>query len=74
MQTTLEKYDLVRVKNAKLTDLEQETLEKTNYLLKKAQMQIEEQEDDIKRLNELMLYAKCVSIRDNQVEEKVKII
>jgi hypothetical protein len=34
-------------------------------------MQMEEQEDDIKHLNELMLYAKCVSIRDMQVEQKV---
>jgi hypothetical protein len=49
-----------------------ETLEKSNYLLTKAQSQLEEQEDEIKHLNELMLYAKCVSIRDNQVEQKVK--
>jgi Trichohyalin-plectin-homology domain len=34
-------------------------------------MQLEEQEDDIKHLNELMLYAKCVSIREKQVEQKV---
>ena len=46
-------------------------MEKSNYLLTKATMQLEEQEDEIKHLNELMLYAKCVSIRDNQVEQKV---
>jgi hypothetical protein len=50
-----------------------ETREKSNYLLSKAQMQMEEQEDDIKHLNELMLYAKCVSIRDKQVEQKVNL-
>ncbi|KAJ3361138.1 hypothetical protein HDU91_004070 [Kappamyces sp. JEL0680] len=65
------KYDSQRAKNAKLSDLDKETLEKSNYLLTKAQMQLEEQEDDIKHLNELMLYAKCVSIRDKQVEQKV---
>ena len=67
----MEKYDQQRAKNAKLAELDKETLEKSNYLLTKAQMQIEEQEDDIKHLNELMLYAKCVSIRDNQLEQKV---
>ena len=67
----MEKYDIERAKNAKLSDLDKETLEKSNYLLTKAQAQLEEQEDDIKHLNELMLYAKCVTIRDNQVEQKV---
>ncbi|KAJ3276655.1 Cilia- and flagella-associated protein 45 [Terramyces sp. JEL0728] len=62
----MEKHDVLRAKNAKLSELDRETLEKANHLLSKAQMQIEEQEDDIKHLNELMLYAKCVSIRDNQ--------
>jgi len=36
-------------------------------------LQLEEQEDEIKHLNELMLYAKCVSIRDLQVAEKAYI-
>ena len=67
----MEKYDIQRAKNAKMSDLDKETLEKSNYLLTKAQAQLEEQEDEIKHLNELMLYAKCVTIRDNQVEQKV---
>jgi hypothetical protein len=67
----MEQYDQKRAANQKLSDLEQEAKEKSNYLLAKAQQQLEEQEDDIKHLNELMLYAKCVSIRDIQVNEKV---
>jgi Trichohyalin-plectin-homology domain len=66
----MEEYDQKRLENAKLSDLERETKSKANYLLAKAQIQIEEQEDDIKHMNELMLYAKCVAIRDTQVEEK----
>eukprot|EP00842_Homolaphlyctis_polyrhiza_P004369 jgi/Hompol1/4933/HPOL_004045-RA len=66
----MEHYDHQRTANAKLNDLEREAKDRSNYLLAKAQMQIEEQEDDIKHMNELMLYAKCVSIRDTQVEEK----
>ena len=70
-KSKFEEHDHKRSANEKLSELEQEAKDKSNYLLAKAQMQLEEQEDDIKHLNELMLYAKCVSIRDIQVEEKV---
>lgn len=66
----MEAYNTKRLMNAKLSDLDRETREKSQYLLAKAQHQIEEQEDDIKHMNELMLYAKCVAIRDTQVLEK----
>ncbi|KAJ3297195.1 Cilia- and flagella-associated protein 45 [Borealophlyctis nickersoniae] len=69
-KTIMEHYDHTRTANAKLSFLEQEAKDKSNYLLTKAQIQLEEQEDEIKHLNELMLYAKCVAIRDTQVEEK----
>jgi hypothetical protein len=67
----MEQYDHQRSQNAKLSELDQETKDKSNYLLAKAQMQLEEQEDEIKHMNELILYAKCVAIRDAQVDEKV---
>ncbi|KAJ1549540.1 Cilia- and flagella-associated protein 45 [Cladochytrium tenue] len=66
----MEEYDHQRTQNSKLTDIEKEAKEKSNYLLAKAQMQLEEQEDEIKHMNEMMLYAKCVAIRDAQVDEK----
>ncbi|KAJ3213755.1 Cilia- and flagella-associated protein 45 [Dinochytrium kinnereticum] len=66
----MEEFDHQRSQNAKLSALEKEAKDKSNYLLAKAQMQLEEQEDEIKHMNELMLYAKCVAIRDAQVEEK----
>ncbi|KAJ3338966.1 Cilia- and flagella-associated protein 45 [Gonapodya sp. JEL0774] len=66
----MEESERQRTTNKELSDLERETREKNNYLLAKAQMQLDEQEDEIKHMNELMLYAKCVAIRDAQVEEK----
>jgi hypothetical protein len=72
-QAKMEEYDQKRSSNAKLSELEQEARAKADYLLAKANMQLEEQEDDIKHLNELMLYAKCVAIRDIQVDEKTMI-
>lgn len=42
-------------------------------MLEKAREQMEEQEDEIKKLNELILNAKCHAIRDAQLVEKVEI-
>eukprot|EP00958_Prasinococcus_capsulatus_P025322 scaffold4218_cov188-Prasinococcus_capsulatus_cf.AAC.1 len=33
---------------------------------------MEEQMDDVKRMNQMMLYSRCVNIRDQQVLEKQK--
>merc|ERR1712212_577949 len=62
-----------RKQNEKLNDLEQEAREKSQYLLQKAREQMEEQEDEIKKLNETILNAKCHAIRDAQVLEKAEI-
>lgn len=31
---------------------------------------MDEQLDDVKQMNQMMLYAQCVAVRDRQVEEK----
>lgn len=67
-------YEAQRRIHERLSDLDQEAAEKNNYLLAKARQQIDEEQDEVKYLNEQMLYAKCVSIRDAQVEEKKQII
>ncbi|KAJ3046952.1 Cilia- and flagella-associated protein 45 [Rhizophlyctis rosea] len=69
----MEHHDHLRASTQKLSTYDQEAKQKSNYLLAKAQLQLEEQEDEIKHMNELMLYAKCVAIRDAQVEEKQQI-
>ncbi|TPX50058.1 hypothetical protein SeMB42_g00426 [Synchytrium endobioticum] len=66
----MEQYDRERTANAALSELEQEARDRSQHLLAKAHAQLDEQEDDIKKLNELILYAKCVAIRDAQIEEK----
>lgn len=38
--------------------------------LSRAQQLLQEQKDDVKRMNQMMLYSKCVTIRDAQLEEK----
>lgn len=66
----MKRQDLNRKKNEKLSELEEEEREKGEYLRKKANEQLQEQEDEIKKLNELILNAKCHAIRDAQIVEK----
>uniref|UniRef100_A0A183BE53 Cilia- and flagella-associated protein 45 n=1 Tax=Echinostoma caproni TaxID=27848 RepID=A0A183BE53_9TREM len=69
----MRKYDLARTKNAKLTDLEEEARKQAEVLLQKALEQRQDQEDEIKALNELILNAKIQAIRDEQILEKQQI-
>lgn len=69
----MRKYDLARTKNARLTDLEEEARKQAEVLLQKALEQRQDQEDEIKALNELILNAKIQAIRDEQILEKQQI-
>jgi len=66
----MKQLDVTRQKNAKLNDLEEEAKEKQEHLLAKANEMRQEQEDEIKHLNEVILNAKCHAIRDAQILEK----
>ena len=44
--------------------------EKSDGLLTKAQQIMDEDHDDVKHMNQMMLYSKCVTIRDAQLLEK----
>ncbi|XP_072165777.1 cilia- and flagella-associated protein 45-like [Diadema setosum] len=66
----MQALDRKRQKNEKLSELEEEAKQQGEYLLAKAREQQEEQEDEIKHLNELILNAKCHAIRDAQILEK----
>ena len=42
---------------------------KDSSLLNKAQKQLDEEIDDVKHMNQMVLYSKVVTIRDKQLEE-----
>jgi hypothetical protein len=42
-------------------------------LLSRAKQAMEEEHDDVKHINQMILYAKCVTVRDAQILEKKKI-
>ncbi|CAF0760768.1 unnamed protein product [Brachionus calyciflorus] len=69
----IQKYDDDRKKNEKLEEIDELAKEEAEYLLKKANELRQEDEDEIKRLNELILNAKVHAIRDAQVLEKQQI-
>ena len=51
------------------TQVEAEIKEKELGLLSKAQMQLDEEHDDVKHMNQMCMYSKIVTIRDKQLVE-----
>merc|ERR1711871_991919 len=59
-------------KHTKKTESEELQIAKGNATLAKAVTQLDEELDDVKKMNQMMSYAKCVTIRDAQIGEKVE--
>jgi hypothetical protein len=51
------------------TDIEQAQRNKDVGILSKAQSQLDEELDDVKHMNQMVLYSKVVTIRDKQLDE-----
>ncbi|MEE6491579.1 hypothetical protein FKM82_016269 [Ascaphus truei] len=66
----MKQKEMRRHKNEKLSELEAEAQERAQHLLQRANMLRMEQEDEIKKMNEMTLNAKCHAIRDAQLLEK----
>jgi len=69
----MQELDAERQAQVGLNDLEEETKKENEHLLENARKLRMEQEDEIKRLSELILSAKCHAIRDAQMSEKAEI-
>merc|ERR1719291_1516371 len=46
------------------------TSSQANSVLRKAKQMLDEEMDDVKHMNQMMLYSKIVTIRDAQIQEK----
>ncbi|XP_066465175.1 cilia- and flagella-associated protein 45 [Eleutherodactylus coqui] len=66
----MKQKEMLRKKNEKLSDLEEEAQQRAQYLLQRANTMRMEKEDEIKKLNEIILNAKCHAIRDAQILER----
>lgn len=63
--------DLDKERANKMPATEQQTIDKNKAdgLLTKAQQMLDEHHDDVKHMNQMMLYSKVVTIRDKQLQE-----
>ena len=61
--------DKERANKMPLTEQQILDKEKADGLLTKAQQILDEDHDDVKHMNQIMLYSKVVTIRDRQLEE-----
>jgi len=59
-----------RKKQAMFADSQKEGGAKRNGVLERAKQMLDEDMDDVKHMNQMMLYSKVVTIRDAQVQEK----
>merc|ERR1712087_492230 len=59
-----------RKKNALLADKEKDGRAQKNSVLERAKQMLDEDMDDVKHMNQMMLYSKIVTIRDAQIQEK----
>ncbi|XP_050921310.1 cilia- and flagella-associated protein 45 [Lates calcarifer] len=66
--------DLSRKENHALTELELEARDRAQRLVERANALRMEQEDEIKKLNQLILGAQCQATRDAQIQEKKQIL
>ncbi|XP_062898311.1 cilia- and flagella-associated protein 45-like isoform X2 [Mobula hypostoma] len=65
--------EMERQKNERLTDVEEAARDRALYLLEKANSMRLEQEDEIRKINQTIVGAKCHAIRDAQILEKDQI-
>ncbi len=62
--------DKDRAKKQPASDMEVINKHKSKGILAHAEKQMDEQIDEVKKMNEMMVYSKCVTIRDRQLEEQ----
>ena len=65
--------DKNRASKLPATDVEQREAQKAQGLLSKAQQQLDEEHDDVKHMNQMVLYSKVVTIRDKQLDENKRL-
>ena len=69
----MQTMDQLRATKVKPTDFQQNEKNKADTLLSKAQKKLDEEMDDVKHMNQMVLYSKVVTIRDKQLEENKRL-
>lgn len=66
--------DRSRTDKFHLSDIDKENMSKNKTLLSQAKQMMDEEEDAVKEMNKMVLYAKVATIRDRQLDEQKRIV
>jgi hypothetical protein len=69
LRDKIKAFDQTRTKKLPPTVYQKEAKEKNETLLTKAEKAMDEELDDVKHMNKMVLYAKCATVRDRQLTE-----
>ena len=69
----MQQMDATRAAKVKPSDFQVAEKNKAETLLSKARKKLDEDMDDVKHMNQMVLYSKVVTIRDKQLEENKKL-
>lgn len=69
----MRQMDKERANKLPPSEFQVEENKKKTGLLKTAQQALDEEKDDVKTMNQMVLYSKCVTIRDKQIEEQKRL-
>ena len=64
------KLEQEKKKEVPLTDIQLDEKQKKEGIIKRAHEILNEQEDDVKDMNKMVMYTKCVTVRDKQLIER----
>jgi len=67
------KLEQEKKKEVPLTDIQLDEKQKKEGIIKRAHEILNEQEDDVKDMNKMVMYTKCVTVRDKQLIERKQI-
>ena len=69
----MQELDAQRASKVQPTEFQVGEKQKHDTLLSKAQKRMDEDMDDVKHMNQMVLYSKVVTIRDKQLEENKRL-
>ncbi|CAI2365973.1 unnamed protein product [Moneuplotes crassus] len=69
----MRQMDKERANKLPPSEFQTEETQKKTGLLNNAQKALDEEMDDVKTMNQMVLYSKCVTIRDKQLEEQKRL-
>lgn len=72
-KTKMQEMDAMRATKVKPNEFQKAEKNKAETLLSKAQKKLDNDMDDVKAMNQMVLYSKVVTIRDKQLEENKKL-